>query len=217
MKKLLIGAALAASMLAAAPAANAAVLVNGSFEEGTNPGSFLTLGNGNTDITGWTVGGNGIDYIGTYWKASQGVRSLDLAALDQGGVSQTFATIVGREYVVSFDLAGNPDGGLNQKAMVTSAGLGQLPALFTFDVGPGNTHDDMGWQSFTYKFTAQSTSSTLNFSSLTRGPYGPALDNVGVTLSAVPEPATWAMMIIGFTGAGVAIRRRRRDDSVSFA
>ena len=35
--------------------------------------------------------------------------------------------------------------------------------------------------------------------------------------SAVPEPATWAMMIIGFTGAGVAIRRRRRDDSVAFA
>ena len=27
--------------------------------------------------------------------------------------------------------------------------------------------------------------------------------------SAVPEPATWAMMIIGFGGAGVAIRRRR--------
>ena len=29
-------------------------------------------------------------------------------------------------------------------------------------------------------------------------------------VSAVPEPATWAMMIIGFGGAGVAIRRRRQ-------
>ena len=29
------------------------------------------------------------------------------------------------------------------------------------------------------------------------------------TVSAVPEPATWAMMIIGFGGAGAMIRRRR--------
>ena len=29
------------------------------------------------------------------------------------------------------------------------------------------------------------------------------------TVSAVPEPATWAMMIIGFGGAGAVIRRRR--------
>lgn len=28
--------------------------------------------------------------------------------------------------------------------------------------------------------------------------------------SAVPEPATWAMMIVGFFSAGVALRRRRR-------
>lgn len=28
--------------------------------------------------------------------------------------------------------------------------------------------------------------------------------------SAVPEPATWAMLILGFTGAGAAIRRQRR-------
>ena len=33
---------------------------------------------------------------------------------------------------------------------------------------------------------------------------------ITVTVSAVPEPATWAMMIIGFGGAGVAIRRRRQ-------
>jgi hypothetical protein len=34
------------------------------------------------------------------------------------------------------------------------------------------------------------------------------LDNIAVA-SAVPEPATWAMMIVGFGVAGGALRRRR--------
>ena len=31
-------------------------------------------------------------------------------------------------------------------------------------------------------------------------------------LPPVPEPATWAMMLVGFAGVGVAMRRRRRAD-----
>lgn len=34
--------------------------------------------------------------------------------------------------------------------------------------------------------------------------------SVAATSSAVPEPATWAMMITGFSLAGAAIRRRRQ-------
>ena len=32
----------------------------------------------------------------------------------------------------------------------------------------------------------------------------------GITIAAVPEPGTWAMMLLGFGGMGVALRRRRR-------
>ena len=35
--------------------------------------------------------------------------------------------------------------------------------------------------------------------------------------TGVPEPATWAMMILGFGGAGVAIRRQRRFQAVQAA
>jgi hypothetical protein len=32
----------------------------------------------------------------------------------------------------------------------------------------------------------------------------------GVSLTAVPEPTTWAMMLLGFGGIGAMIRRRRQ-------
>lgn len=35
------------------------------------------------------------------------------------------------------------------------------------------------------------------------------VDGGGGGTGAIPEPATWAMMIIGFAGAGAALRRRR--------
>ncbi|KQU49620.1 hypothetical protein ASG67_10850 [Sphingomonas sp. Leaf339] len=37
------------------------------------------------------------------------------------------------------------------------------------------------------------------------------------TVSAVPEPATWAMMLVGFGMVGAATRVRRRKTTVSFA
>ncbi len=37
------------------------------------------------------------------------------------------------------------------------------------------------------------------------------------TLSAVPEPATWAMMLLGFGGIGIAVRRRRSSALMQIA
>jgi hypothetical protein len=39
-------------------------------------------------------------------------------------------------------------------------------------------------------------------------PYGPVIG--GVSVSAVPEPAVWAMMLVGFGGLGVSLRSSRR-------
>jgi hypothetical protein len=44
---------------------------------------------------------------------------------------------------------------------------------------------------------------------------GPLLDNVVLSTGAVPEPATWAMMIAGFGIAGASLRRRK--SAVAFA
>ena len=46
---------------------------------------------------------------------------------------------------------------------------------------------------------------------LTYGDQGIALVNFSIAqTNAVPEPATWAMMLIGFGGIGVSLRRRKR-------
>ena len=42
------------------------------------------------------------------------------------------------------------------------------------------------------------------------------LSGLAVAPGAVPEPATWAMMLIGFGGMGVALRRRRRQTNTLF-
>ena len=91
---------------------------NGSFEAASviPGGGFVTLKEGSTDITGWTVIGTvnyaySIDYIGGYWQAAEGYRSVDLnGTSDRGGVQQALATVAGQRYEVRFAMSGNPDG-----------------------------------------------------------------------------------------------------------
>lgn len=209
MRKTLLAASFAAAC-GVAGSASAAAFTNGSFENASvDPGSgFVTLFGGSTAIDGWVVGGNSIDYIGGYWQPEDGARSIDLSGNANGSISQTFDTVAGQSYLVNFFLAGNPDGGPAAKLAITSAD-GSQQASNIFTVVPGvNTRANMGWLPYVYRFTAATDSTTLSFASATDTAFGPALDNVSV--GAVPEPASWALMIVGFGGLGVSLRRRRR-------
>lgn len=195
-----------AAALMLSGAAQAMTIVNGSFEQGSFTGApFDTLAAGNSSITGWTIGGAGVDWIGSHWQAADGNRSIDLSALSAGSLAQSIATEIGKRYVVTFALAGNPDGGPNPKVVNVSAnGAGITPYSFTTGA---TTRPNMGWIDFSYSFIANSTATTLAFTSTALTPSGPALDNVRI--SAVPEASTWAMLIAGFGLVGVASRRRR--------
>lgn len=209
--------AIAALLALGASAASAQVITNGSFEAGAAmPGAgFVTVPALNsTAITGWTVGGAGVDYIGTYWQAADGERSIDLSALRAGSIAQAVETVVGRTYRVSFFLSGNPDGGLGQKVAVSSVS-GSLPGIELYTVGPANGRGNMLWEARNYRFTAFDTTSTITFASATDTPFGPALDNVSIT--AVPEPSTWAMLLIGMGAVGVAARRKARPMATTTA
>lgn len=52
---------------------------------------------------------------------------------------------------------------------------------------------------------------TRGLSSFYFGTYGIAtIDNLTITFQAVPEPTSWMMLITGFAGVGVAMRRRAK-------
>ena len=208
--------------LLSAAAAHAAPFQNGSIESGTlvNTASFDELHIGSTAITGWTVlGPAGVDYIENYWVSADGLRSLDLVGCDragggQGGVEQTFDTVPGAIYQVTFSMAGNFGNTPAIKSLLVSA-AGQS-AAHTFDT-TGKSSVAMGWESRYFTFAATSTSTTLRFENTSNGSTcaGAAIDNVVVGLRpAVPvQDAAWgAALAIALAVLFGLHSRRRRDD-----
>jgi uncharacterized protein (TIGR03437 family) len=167
------------------PASNSVnLLVNGSFETGPAiPGgsSYLTLSGGSTAVTGWRVTGSTVDYIGPSWKVSDGIRAIDLdGAFSTGGIQQTFSTITGRTYLVTFDLSGNPDGPPQIKQVrVAVDGFNQD---FPFDT-QGQTRSTLTWQNKSFTFVASGTTATLSFLSLSSSgnSFGALIDKVSVS------------------------------------
>jgi choice-of-anchor C domain-containing protein len=159
----------------AATASAGAGLVNGGFEQGPEVGAFLTLAEGATDIVGWKVNRATIDYIGTHFPSPEGARHVDLdGSPGQGALSQTFTTAPGQKYRLSFQLAGNPEGGPTTKVLqVVVAGQSK-----------NFSHDSsLNWTRETLDFTADAAQTTLEFKSSAESgdSCGPLLDDVVVS------------------------------------
>ena len=141
-----------------------------------------------TDLSGWTVTGNGVDRVGG-WEASDGSVSLDLNAFNPGGIQQSIATEAGATYTVTFDLAGNPGQQTIKTLDVSADGTSQT---YSFD-NAGTSATNMGWVTQSFTFVAVDDSTLLSFDSLVpSGAWGPALDNVQITRDGynVQEDAT---------------------------
>lgn len=173
----------AASVLLAAASAGTASAASrfddGSFEYPVAPrGSFVQLSPGQT-MGPWTVVSGTVDHIGAgFWQAAEGDQSVDLSGTSAGTVAQTFTTVPGTRYTVSYAVAGNPAG---PPAVKTGKVLvdGQNVQDFTFDI-TGRTATDMGYVYRELTFRATKATTTLTFASTTAGAYGPVLDDVTV-------------------------------------
>ncbi len=190
IKKILVSAAAGAVMLGSIAGIAFAVSIasNGGFETGTLSDPFTTVNVGGTNIDNWNVDSGSVDYIGNYWTASEGSRSIDMSGNEAGKISQSLATINGHTYKVTFDMAGNTDGDPIVKTL--DADVGGAPVPFTFDV-TGYDHSTMGWAQKTFNFIATGALTTLTFTSTTLTPFGPAIDNVAVediTVTETPTP-----------------------------
>jgi choice-of-anchor C domain-containing protein len=215
MRLKLLMAGVVAGALAMAGAASAAteLVVNGGFTGAARTGFTTVSAGGPTSIAGWTVLTNYVDWSNGVWQSSDGDgHSIDLiGGFGVGAIGQTIATKAGYTYLLTFDVSGNPDNYRGAERIVTISAGGANIGAAQYTLGAANSRGDMFWSSRSLKFVATSDLTQLVFTG-TSTPgnccWGAALDNVSVT--AVPEPATWAMMIIGFGAAGSMVRTSRR-------
>jgi hypothetical protein len=189
---------LAALALCFCGAANANVLVNGNFEAG---------------LTGWTMTGVGTVahpvYFGGGTAAANGAFMAVFNQGDQPGnavLSQSFGTVAGHTYHVTFDYGTNNGTTQQINAVVAAADHSVLSNALYGAPGPQ-------LKGFSFDFTAADALSTLQFkdrsSNWTISTDG-LLDNVVVTdTNPVPEPASVALLTLGLAGIG-ALRRRQR-------
>ena len=152
-----------------------AVLVNGGFENGTDPGEAMVLPPGSTAISGWTVVGGNVSYVGGRWQHSQGGRSVGLPC--GGGVSQTFETEPHQKYEVRFNMAGDPNTPPAVKSVAVS--FGDESRVFTFDT-TGHSLREMSWEARSWIFVATDETTALTFRSRTTECSTPAVDNVRI-------------------------------------
>jgi choice-of-anchor C domain-containing protein len=204
MKFQKIASLTALTLAALASNAQAELVKNGSFEQYSNGGvsGYQVIYAGSTALTDWTIGATSIDIINGNYGAVSG-NSIDmLGSPGPGSLSQILATVIGQTYQLQFDLSSNRGGDNDAagKALTVSA-LGGGSAQTFSALTPGIFHQS-------YSFTANTASTLLSFSNGTSGYSGAVLDNVSVT--AVPEPETYAMMLAGLGLMGTIARRRKQ-------
>ncbi|HVF95013.1 MAG TPA: PEPxxWA-CTERM sorting domain-containing protein [Sphingomonas sp.] len=198
MKKIVLAALATAAVIASVPAHAINLVNNGGFETGNFTGWTQFDNTGFTVVTGAT--GNIAPHGGQYQAVFGAVGST-------GGITQTLNTVVGETYSISLWAAN--EGGTPNFGSVSFGGilLGSLTDAPAFD-----------YTNYTFQAVATSASTALSFS-FRNDPSYYHLDDVSVEsiAAAVPEPATWAMMLLGFGMTGAAMRYRRRETKVAYA
>ena len=192
--------AAAAALLGASLSSHAAVTI---FSD--NFDADKTTNNATSFVHGWTVTNGTVDVDGTGFVHNEMPGNghyvdLDGSTKRAGVLSNSFTAGAGGVYTLSFDLAGNQ----------RNWGSDTVEVIF------GNTR-----QSYVIGQSDPITTRTLSFAPTSSGIYSFSFHNLGgdnrgaflhqVTISAVPETDTYAMLLAGLACMGLVARRRQRD------
>ena len=238
MGKILKALALISGLGVAQNAAASNLLVNGDFEAPVQIAPDFATFNISTSFTGWNVVQGNVD-LTTTANYGPGPNTLDLGSVQDvdligddrgsggvfGGLSQSFATITGQKYRLTFDYShNNGNYSPNYAASVTVAD-GNAPANTIFSGGvsqafiPAVGFPSGGWQPFSQDFTAASDLTLLTFLD-TQGAYdaGIYLDDVSVEPLNGTTPIPGALPLFA-SGAGVLgfFGWRRKKKSAALA
>ena len=216
LKTLMATAALA---VAAAPAiANAGVdlITDGGFESpALSTGAYVYE---NATVGGWTWSGGAIlinaanaGPNGSAWypsaPAPTGFGGVQFAGVQStGSLSQTFNVTGAGPLSLSWLSGGRP------------ASYGCCNGDQSYQVLVGGVVEGTYSTTSGQAFAAESLTlsglgagpHTLTFQGLSPADETAFIDNVSVTATGVPEPATWTLMLVGFGGMAAALRARRR-------
>jgi hypothetical protein len=192
--------ALAAAASFSAVPAQGATIISENFESGF--GVFTPSGQ---------VGiYNGTDYIGCCGTAgTPGAMANHFVSFGSGNeasgsiMTTAFNSVAGQLYHVSFDY-----GALGAGSETLSFSLPDFAVTFGL-TAVANNNMDTTFQSAAWDITGTGGVMTIEFHSSGLPNVDAILDNFVITGPApeVPEPATWAMMLLGFGAIGASLRR----------
>lgn len=199
------------------------LIVNGGFEDGVY--SSALGGNTNPNVpVGWTSS-VGFDLHPTFNFVTTsptpnttpfaGTYSLSIGNYDAetpASLSQTVTDVVGGVYTLSYTAE---YGGNDPSAIL------KVLSFTTLSQGVVLSNDDRSfpWYTATYNYPIIGTGSDVITISAITNPSEWYVDNVSFSgpspvVASVPEPSTWAMLLIGFAGLGFAGYRRATKSAV---
>jgi hypothetical protein len=183
--------ALALAILLAVPAH--AQITNGSFEPtGAGPG-YALLGGGSPTIPGWLTSDNGVEWFNPVsygvGPAPSGNYIVDLACYtySAGGLQQTFTTVPGQSYTISFYYGTHQAAGRDGTAAIVVSADGQTQTFAITNLAP-----TVNWELRAFTFVADNASATLSFRCLQNANVHFAyIDGVGVTAATPTHGTSW--------------------------